>query len=551
MSLKRVLFVLFFVFILLVNNYILSDELSFLEIDYLGEKIKILTTLKEVNNEIYIPLPLFSSTFGYSYKQVSDKIHLYDSNSEILTAKVGEKKVILHGRNGVLFNPILKEGDILYFPLSSFYRLIGYRVYLKNKTLYIVNEISNVEYSRGTLVISFKGKSQVNFNTISLNLPPRFVIDLQNVVFVNNKGEINPNDPYIKSIRYSQFNVAPYVVRVVVEFKKQIITPEIKKDLGKLILKFPVKYGENDEQKMVKLYELFWEENNNNLNFFLKFSENFTYTKNFLTNPNRYYYDISNAESSLTYTSIVIQKNPVNSVRIGERTKEDYSLRIVFETYTESDISEEVYSNTLKISFKVQKEEDLKKENSVNYTIFVDPGHGGSDPGAIYGELKEKDINLKVSLKLAEKLKNKGYIVYLLRENDITLSLDDRVKFINDKINLNNLLLSSSILISIHTNAAFSPDVRGIEICYANDLSESLVKTFIEVFNSNGFVVRRSIKGKFYVLSRVSIPSVIVEMGFITNEFDRNLLLNDEFQNKLIDKIIEVIDKYVEGGKNG
>ncbi|MGB9811066.1 MAG: N-acetylmuramoyl-L-alanine amidase, partial [Dictyoglomus turgidum] len=64
MSLKRFLFVLFFVFILLANNYILSDELSFLEVDYLGEKIKILTTLKEINNEIYIPLPLFSSTFG-------------------------------------------------------------------------------------------------------------------------------------------------------------------------------------------------------------------------------------------------------------------------------------------------------------------------------------------------------------------------------------------------------------------------------------------------------------------------------------------------------
>jgi N-acetylmuramoyl-L-alanine amidase len=550
MSLKRFLFVLFFVFILLANNYILSDELSFLEVDYLGEKIKILTTLKEINNEIYIPLPLFSSTFGYAYKQVADEIHLYDSNNEIFIAKVGEKKVILHGRNGVLVNPILKEGDIVYFPLSSFYRLIGYRAYLKNKTLYIVNEISNVDYSKGILTINFKGKSQINFNTLNLSAPPRFVIDLQNVVFIDNKGEINLNDPYIKSIRYSQFNVAPYVVRVVVEFKNQIMTPEIKKDLGKLILKFPVKYGENDGQEMVRLYDLSWEENADTLNFFLRFSDNFTYTKNFLPNPNRYYYDISNAESSLTYTSIIIQRDPIISVRIGERTKEDYSLRVVFETYTESDISEEVYSNTLKISFKVSKKGNLIRENSINYTVFVDPGHGGSDPGAIYGELKEKDINLKVSLKLAEKLKNKGYIVYLLRENDITLSLDDRVKFINDKINSNNLLLSSSILISIHTNAAFSPDVRGIEICYANDISESLVKTFIEVFNSNDLMVRRSIKGKFYVLSRVSIPSVIVEMGFITNEFDRNLLLNDEYQDKLIDKIIEVIDKYVEGGKN-
>ncbi|WP_041723258.1 N-acetylmuramoyl-L-alanine amidase [Dictyoglomus thermophilum] len=555
-------FVLFFILFLLVSNYILGNELSFLEIDYLGERVKILTTLKEINNDIYIPLPLFSSTFGYFYKQIDDKVYFYESNNEFFVAKIGEKKVSLYGKSAALINPLLKEDNTVYFPLSSFYRLLGYRVYLKNNILYIVNELSGVKYSKGVLTINLRGKSKINFNTLNLDSPPRFVLDLQSVVFIDNKGEVKLNDPYIKSIRYSQFTVAPYVVRVVIEFKKQVLEPNIKKELGKLILEFPLKYGgdeeKNDSKNFVKLSDMTWKEEDNTLNFFLIFSDTFTYTKNFLPNPPRYYYDVLDAESALTYTSISIQKEPVNLVRIGEKLEDSRKLRIVFETYTDTVyLTEEVYSNTLKISFRIPKKEEnlsnnnsLTEKNSTRYTVFIDPGHGGSDPGAIYGDIKEKDINLKVSLKLAEKLRNKGYIVYILRENDISLSLDDRVSFINKKINLDNVLLASSILISIHTNAAFSSDVRGIEVCYANDLSEGLVKTIVDIFNSNGFVVRRAIKGKFYVLSRVPIPSVIIEMGFITNDVDRSLLLNEDYQDKLIDKIIEAVEKYFEGGKN-
>jgi N-acetylmuramoyl-L-alanine amidase len=224
-------------------------------------------------------------------------------------------------------------------------------------------------------------------------------------------------------------------------------------------------------------------------------------------------------------------------------------MRLVFETYTDSvQTVEEIGQNELKISFKKEKSssEENKLEN-INYTIFIDPGHGGSDPGAIYGDIKEKDINLKVSLKLAEKLKQKGYNVILTRSDDSNISLDDRVKIVNTSINLNNNLATSSLLISIHSNAAFSTDVRGIEICYANDLSEGLVNILFSVFNSGNFLIRRSIKGKFYVLSRVSIPSVIIEMGFLTNDEDRKLLLNDEYQDKLIEKIIEAIELYRKG----
>lgn len=542
---KKLLIVLITFFIL--TNFILSEDLSFLEIDFLGEKTKILTTLKEKDSEVYIPLPLFSSTFKYEFKVDGSKIYLYRSEKVLFIGVVGEKKAILEEKAVNLFNPIIRENNIIYFPISSFFRISGYRTYLKDKTLYIVNELSTVEYSKGNLEIVFKSKSLIEFKTFILNNPSRFVIDLLNVVFINNKGEVKPNDPVIKSIRFSQFNVTPYIVRVVIEFRKEIVKPDIVKDAGKLILKFPIRTSE-DNIKNLKLTDLSWENTKEGLTFFLKFSDSdFTYTKKFLPNPPRYYYDFPNTVLGLTYTEVLLKEGPINSVRIGERKEEGNSLRVVFETYTESiNINEEIYTGTLKITVSSSIEENLIKTENKQFTIFVDPGHGGNDPGAVLSDIKEKDLNLKVSLLLADKLTKRGYRVLLTRDKDISVSLDDRVKYINENLNSSNFK-DNSILISIHTNAAFSSDVKGIEVCYATDFSEKLVKAILETFKKRDLIVRRAIKGKFYVLSRVSIPSVIIEMGFITNEDDRKLLLSEDFQVKLVDIIIEALEEYIKG----
>ncbi|HPU44547.1 MAG TPA: N-acetylmuramoyl-L-alanine amidase, partial [Dictyoglomaceae bacterium] len=129
-----------------------------------------------------------------------------------------------------------------------------------------------------------------------------------------------------------------------------------------------------------------------------------------------------------------------------------------------------------------------------------------------------------------------------------TISLDDRVSFINRYLNTENDLLERAVLISIHANAAVSSEARGIEILYANESSAELAKVIANTLGRD-FFVRRNIMGKFYLLSRVPIPGVIIETGFLTNEEDRKLLLSEEFQNKLIEKIIKALENYTKGEK--
>jgi len=547
----------FILFLILLNIFVCyGEELTSLDIYFLNERNKILTTLKVKDSEIYLPLPLFASTFKVEYKIEDKKISFYSNNKEFFSNSIGSKNCIYNDNSYNLLNPFLQENEIIYVPITSYFRILGYRLYLKDNALYIVNELSDVSFSDGVIKLNFKAKTPVEFNTLTLKSPSRLVLDLQNVVYINNKGELNLKDSNIKNIRFSQFSVAPYVVRLVVEFNNELINPEIVREEGSILLKFPtkeVKKEVKDESKTLdsdtltkdkvlnKLTDISWTEDDSNLTFMLKFERAFTYTKNILDMPSRIYYDFPETTFTLTNSEILVERSPVKSIRVGKREEDTNMIRVVFDIYASTLVQEETLTNTLKVVFP-------KNEVKKKFLVFIDPGHGGSDPGAISGNIKEKDLNLNFSLKLSEALKKNGYEVVNLREEDKTISLDDRVSFINRYLNTGNDLLGRSILISIHTNAAVAPEVRGIEILYANDFSAELAKVIANTLGED-FSVRRTIMGKFYVLSRVPIPGVIVETGFLTNEEDRKLLLNEEFQNKLIEKLIQALENYTKGEK--
>jgi N-acetylmuramoyl-L-alanine amidase len=161
--------------------------------------------------------------------------------------------------------------------------------------------------------------------------------------------------------------------------------------------------------------------------------------------------------------------------------------------------------------------------------IAIDPGHGGSDPGAIgYQGIKEKDIVLKVSQMLKSELESKGISTILTREEDIDVSLSERVN-IAEKAN-------SKLFISIHNNASLSGDANGIETYYYNSsdvyskISSSLAN-LIQGSLTTAFpnTPNRKVKtANFYVIKRNPIPSVLIELGFIDGSIDGPQLASGE-----------------------
>lgn len=187
-------------------------------------------------------------------------------------------------------------------------------------------------------------------------------------------------------------------------------------------------------------------------------------------------------------------------------------------------------------------ESDLRLLGKV---IYLDPGHGGLDPGAIYKDIYEKDITLSICKKLKEILEQEGAIVYMTRYDDYDLSnstynrkkrdLNNRAKVINES--------NADMYISIHLNSINSTTWRGAQVFY-DDINKNNIK-LAEILQSN-LNKNRSIKeiDNMLMNRKIKIPGVLIEVGFLSNPNDRYLLKNADYQYKLSTKIKDSIIKY-------
>lgn len=215
------------------------------------------------------------------------------------------------------------------------------------------------------------------------------------------------------------------------------------------------------------------------------------------------------------------------------------------------------------------------------HTVVVDPGHGGRDPGAIgIGGLNEKDVNLSIAKRLAERLEIRGFKVILTRNEDRFVDLEERTAIAESA--------GGDVFISIHANASRRSKTRGIEIYTLDEnherhsmevasrengipassldpLQRALARLRVDEVGSHseqlaGFVhasvikgakkSRRTLpdlglkKGPFYVLFMSSMSSVLVETGFLTNKQDAKLLRSAKYQREIAEEIAEGVDHY-------
>lgn len=183
-------------------------------------------------------------------------------------------------------------------------------------------------------------------------------------------------------------------------------------------------------------------------------------------------------------------------------------------------------------------------------TIYLDPGHGGRDPGAIYKEIKESEINLQIAQELKIELEKEGAKIYMTRIGNYDISkiktknhkrsdLENRAQLINES--------ECDMYISIHLNSDPSPTWRGTQIFYTNKNEENkkLAQTIQKEFQEK-IKTTREIKQlkNMYLFDRIKKPGILIEAGFISNENDRYLLKTKEHQKKIAQTIKDAIIKY-------
>lgn len=169
--------------------------------------------------------------------------------------------------------------------------------------------------------------------------------------------------------------------------------------------------------------------------------------------------------------------------------------------------------------------------------IIIDAGHGGTDYGAIRGDINEKDITLDVAKKVQKELTKLGHKVIMTRNNDIYVSLQERVE-ISDKE-------KGDVFVSIHVNSSVKPEIEGIETHYYHQESMGLAQSVHEALISNLKPFDRGLfKSKFYVINHTEIPAILCEIGFISNTEEQKLLVTEKRKQETAKAIVEGVLNY-------
>lgn len=178
---------------------------------------------------------------------------------------------------------------------------------------------------------------------------------------------------------------------------------------------------------------------------------------------------------------------------------------------------------------------------SKNFTVVLDAGHGGTDPGCVQDEILEKDITLTLTLLVKEKLESEGFTVLLTRDTDEAVSLSERVELTNQS--------GADCFVSIHCNmCAEDTSISGLE-CYFYHSEEGrrLAECIIEEVNEYSIKNYGVIEGNYMVVRDANIPAALVETGYLSNPEECEALTSEEYQEVIANAITGGIERMWRG----
>ncbi len=405
-----------------------------------------------------------------------------------------------------------------------------------------INNISNISlgYVDGKEAVVLKGVKGNDYKSFILDNPTRYILDLKDATLLGNLYQtFDYKLGFINSVRVSQFtpdaNYDPNdkIIRVVLDINSGV-SPKVN-----IVFK-------DDELYLVPENTLFNYINYNTYTSSFDFSIPSMDINSVITDyvepNNQLILSFDNGLLDLPIGSYNINDNFISTIEI-EKTSNTTIITMNLNKKINYDV--DLNNSFFKINVK---SENTIPTNPSGKTIVIDAGHGGKDPGAlsILG-FKEKDVNLSIALKLENALRQKGYNVIMTRNTDTYVDLYERPKIANN--------VKADLFISIHCNSTLLNSVNGLELLYC-PATESSYKTVDQypfaksihdsIVSSTG-INSRGIKKRsdLVVLRLTNMPAVLIETAFLTNPDDAQKLIQDSFQQKVVQGIVNGVEQYM------
>ncbi|MFP4371736.1 MAG: N-acetylmuramoyl-L-alanine amidase [Halanaerobium sp.] len=422
--------------------------------------------------------------------------------------------------NGDIFKPLEKErNNILSFRPGE------------------RSDITDLEYENGSF--SFSSSSALNPDLFLLESPPRLVMNLYHV----NRGsgvqdKIEVNNSLIKNLRTARFD--DQTVRIVADLEELTGYDwfEEQRD-GKYHYTVNLKN---------KFSEIKTEDNEDYQYLNILMDSKADYEVKKFNYPDRIVVDFKNTLNNLEKLDTIEKSSLIKDIRSSNYQLEDKKVtRLVFELNDYYSHEVESYQDQHGIKIALAKDylnEEMEEEKEIgSHLIIVDAGHGGFDPGAIgVTGLEEKIPNLAIAKEIASILADNEQEVLLTREKDEFHSLQQRVKFANDR--------EADLFVSIHANSFNKSQTSGVETYYnqnEDDQNRFLAEKIHDKLGRGLDIFDRGIKeSNFYVIKYTEMPSALVEVAFLSNEKEEKLLKTKDFQHQAASLIVDGILDYLE-----
>ena len=197
---------------------------------------------------------------------------------------------------------------------------------------------------------------------------------------------------------------------------------------------------------------------------------------------------------------------------------------------------------------------DTPPTNPYGKIIVLDPGHGGSDAGAIGPTgVTEKSVSLAVSLKAQKLLTADGYEVIMTRTTDVDVAAPGVPDSTELQARVDKAPPNANLFISVHCNAFSNGSAHGVETYHAPTAVKGarLARLLNEELIKLGGLDNRGVKAaRFYVMTHSQCPASLIELGFITNPREEKLLASNDYQQKLAQAIANAVNRYFQGGND-
>ena len=487
-----------------------------------------------------------------AYYEVDRSVIVTNRARAAVRLQVGGTAMHVNGQSRAL--PVAPQvvNGVVFIPAQAVFAALGAWTKYEEaeRTLYVSSQITAIsaEVRDGSLQVKVAATGPVQTETLVLTQPDRMVVDFLHAALRTPPGEMPVNDAGVQRIRTAQFQVKPYVSRIVFDLLAPVEV-RVNNDAASYLVTLEVRPRTTEAGAPpqppgtpppgtvkgggpTKVMGVAFQRDGNGGRITVDATGPIEYKIREFVYPDRLAIDIEQAVFVPVKQELDFEHPSIIGVRAAQFTARPPVARIVVTLKRKMNylVSQSGGALVIDVNNQVAARRHL---------VAIDPGHGGPDPGAIGPSgLREADIVLDISRRVRDLLVRDGLRVMMIREADVTVELADRPRLARDA--------GASIYVSVHANANGRATVNGSETYYLTPQSLVLAQM---IQDELGIVLRlpsRGIKtGNFLVLRDSGIPSVLVESAFISNADDEARLRDGAFRQALAAAIHRGITRFL------